>query len=92
MEFIHGIKINNVDTLKRNNFDLVKVSLIELEILIIIPHLQLAELLMKCFSKQIFLDGFIHADPHPGNLLVRRHRGQTQIVILDHGLYTVYDD
>lgn len=73
MEFIHGIKINNVDTLKRNNFDLVK----------------LAELLMKCFSKQIFLDGFIHADPHPGNLLVRRHRGQTQIVILDHGLYTV---
>jgi aarF domain-containing kinase len=46
---------------------------------------------MQCFSKQIFLDGFIHADPHPGNLLVRRYHGKTQIVILDHGLYSTYD-
>ena len=29
----------------------------------------------------------MHADPHPGNLLVRGHPSDPQIVLLDHGLY-----
>ena len=29
---------------------------------------QIASLLFKAFSQQIFIDGFFHADPHPGNL------------------------
>ena len=33
---------------------------------------------------------YIHCDPHPGNLLVRRaDGGDVEIVLLDHGLYTV---
>ncbi|EGV60195.1 hypothetical protein PSN45_002060 [Yamadazyma tenuis] len=39
------------------------------------------------FGKQIFSYGFVHCDPHPGNLLVRRVGRQQQLVILDHGLY-----
>lgn len=39
------------------------------------------------FGKQIFKYGFIHSDPHPGNMLVRMHNGKQQLVILDHGLY-----
>lgn len=39
------------------------------------------------FAKQIFQYGFIHSDPHPGNMLVRFHHGKQQLVILDHGLY-----
>lgn len=39
------------------------------------------------FGKQIFKYGFIHSDPHPGNILVRRLNGKQQLVILDHGLY-----
>lgn len=39
------------------------------------------------FSKQIFKYGFIHSDPHPGNMLVRMFNGKQQLVILDHGLY-----
>ena len=39
----------------------------------------------------IFKFGYVHCDPHPGNVLVRKDRatGRPQIVLLDHGLYTV---
>jgi hypothetical protein len=39
---------------------------------------------------QIFHSGFVHADPHPGNILVRKSKvdgKEAEIVILDHGLY-----
>lgn len=37
----------------------------------------------------IFKEGFVHADPHPGNLFVRPMvDGTPQLVILDHGIYT----
>jgi aarF domain-containing kinase len=37
----------------------------------------------------IFKEGFVHADPHPGNLFVRpMPDGKPQLVILDHGIYT----
>jgi aarF domain-containing kinase len=37
----------------------------------------------------IFKEGFVHADPHPGNLFVRKASdGTAQLVILDHGIYT----
>ncbi|XP_072781214.1 uncharacterized aarF domain-containing protein kinase 5 isoform X2 [Taeniopygia guttata] len=47
-----------------------------------------AEKLIQVFAEQIFYTGFIHADPHPGNVLVRRGPdGRAQLVLLDHGLY-----
>ena len=48
-------------------------------------------MLGKLYSEMIFEHGYIHSDPHPGNVLVRRHNGEEQIVLLDHGLYTVGD-
>jgi aarF domain-containing kinase len=41
------------------------------------------------FARQIFHTGFVHADPHPGNIFIRPlPRGQdAQVVLLDHGLY-----
>jgi len=39
----------------------------------------------------IFKEGFIHADPHPGNLFVRKNGPNPkdfEIVLLDHGIYT----
>lgn len=42
---------------------------------------------VKVFARQIFNYGFVHSDPHPGNLLARFHEGKQQLVILDHGLY-----
>ena len=37
----------------------------------------------------IFSQGFVHCDPHPGNLLARRMPGGrgAQLVVLDHGMY-----
>lgn len=44
--------------------------------------------MLMIFGEQIFRSGFVHADPHPGNIFVRRDRsGKSQIVLLDHGLY-----
>lgn len=41
------------------------------------------------YSEMIFVNGYVHCDPHPGNVLVQAGKGKdTQIVLLDHGLYT----
>ena len=48
------------------------------------------ERMCRVFGYQIFQSGFVHADPHPGNLFVRKNpngKGDIQLVILDHGLY-----
>jgi len=43
----------------------------------------------KLYSEMIFTHGYMHCDPHPGNILVQQNdRGETNIVLLDHGLYT----
>lgn len=43
----------------------------------------LAEELFRAYLQQILVDGFFHADPHPGNLLLTRER---DIAILDLGM------
>ncbi|XP_062043835.1 uncharacterized aarF domain-containing protein kinase 5 isoform X2 [Lepus europaeus] len=41
----------------------------------------------------IFYTGFIHSDPHPGNVLVRKGPdGTAELVLLDHGLYQFLDE
>lgn len=42
---------------------------------------------LSVFGRQMFEYGFVHSDPHPGNMLARFHHGKQQLVILDHGLY-----
>ena len=42
------------------------------------------------YADMIYKFGYVHCDPHAGNILVRKneHR-EDEIVLLDHGLYTV---
>lgn len=50
----------------------------------------LSKTLIDIFSKMIFLTGHIHADAHPGNILIREHPKDPkipQVVLIDHGLY-----
>jgi predicted unusual protein kinase regulating ubiquinone biosynthesis (AarF/ABC1/UbiB family) len=54
MEFIHGTKVTDLEEQRRRNVDPAKVN----------------RLLIKTYLKQLLEDGFFHADPHPGNLLV----------------------
>lgn len=56
MELIEGIKINNLKELDKIGYDRKKI----------------AENGAKAFMKQILIDGFFHADPHPGNMLVMK--------------------
>ena len=43
----------------------------------------LADVLFAAYLQQIFVDGFFHADPHPGNLLVTR---DGRLAMLDLGM------
>ena len=56
MELIEGIKINNLKKLDKAGYNRKKI----------------AENGAKAFMKQILIDGFFHADPHPGNMLVMK--------------------
>lgn len=67
LEFISGIKIDQIEKLKEKNFD-TKI---------------IARRLTISYYKQIFKYGFFHADPHPGNLLVRPNG---HICYLDFGM------
>ena len=54
MEFIHGTKVTALEELMARNVSPEKVN----------------RLLIRTYLKQLLEDGFFHADPHPGNLLV----------------------
>lgn len=71
-EYIHGFKVSDVKGIKGTGLDLEDVD----------------RKLVNAFAEQIFHTGFVHADPHPGNILIRqRPSGDAEVVILDHGLY-----
>ncbi|XP_074005259.1 aarF domain-containing protein kinase 1 isoform X7 [Numenius arquata] len=51
--------------------------------------LKISRNLGKLYSEMIFVNGFVHCDPHPGNVLVKKcpASGKAHIILLDHGLY-----
>ena len=71
-EFIDGIQAGNLEALDAAGID----------------RLALAERILDAYGRMIFRDGIYHADPHPGNLLVRpdAHAPQGfELVFLDFG-------
>lgn len=53
---------------------------------------QIAYKLGLLYSEMIFVNGYVHCDPHPGNIFVRRDPSNgVEIVFLDHGLYQVWE-
>jgi ubiquinone biosynthesis protein len=70
MSYMDGVKISRRADLERLGLDPVLV----------------ATKLVEVFYKQLFVDRFFHADPHPGNFFVQRgESGQVRLVILDLG-------
>ena len=70
MELLEGVKITDREALVGAGMDPKGV----------------AELLVDVYAEQIFRRGILHADPHPGNLLVRLGPDGPALVLLDHGL------
>ena len=73
MEWCQGDRIDDVDSLRRNGVDIGDV----------------AGRVQKMFAKMTFVHGFVHVDPHPGNILVDR---TGRVILLDHGVYRTLDD
>ncbi|WP_019914650.1 ABC1 kinase family protein [Paenibacillus sp. HW567] len=67
MEFLEGVKINDFAQLDAWGVDRTK----------------LAKALMEIFVEQILTEGFFHADPHPGNVLVQP---DGTIALIDFGM------
>jgi predicted unusual protein kinase regulating ubiquinone biosynthesis (AarF/ABC1/UbiB family) len=73
MEFIDGVKINEINKLEAFRVNKKKV----------------ASILFLSYLKQIMEDGFFHADPHPGNLLVKN---DGTIAYIDFGMVGYVSD
>jgi ubiquinone biosynthesis protein len=67
MEFIDGVRIDNVAAIREMGVDPASI----------------AEIGFQAYLKQIFIDGFFHSDPHPGNLMVT---GFGELVFIDFGM------
>ncbi|KAI8393653.1 ABC1 family-domain-containing protein [Radiomyces spectabilis] len=73
-EWVDGIQLTDRDKIKSAGLDSEAAMKIAID----------------AFASQIFKSGFVHGDPHPGNVLVRpnpKNKSKTQVVIIDHGLY-----
>lgn len=54
---------------------------------------EISDKLGRLYGEMIFKRGFVHSDPHPGNILIRKNeKGSAEIILLDHGLYAVSRD
>ncbi|XP_016125187.1 aarF domain-containing protein kinase 1 isoform X1 [Sinocyclocheilus grahami] len=75
MDFAEGGQVNDREYMRKHGINVNEIS----------------RNLGKIYSEMIFVNGFVHCDPHPGNVLVRKcpESNKTEIVLLDHGLYQV---
>jgi predicted unusual protein kinase regulating ubiquinone biosynthesis (AarF/ABC1/UbiB family) len=67
MEYITGYKVNDYQALEKAGID----------------RAELADTLINAYMLQLLEDAFFHADPHPGNLLVKE---DGTLVFLDFGM------
>lgn len=67
MDYIKGKKITAISNLERLDLD----------------GAPLAEEIFKAYLKQILIDGFFHADPHPGNVFLTEDK---KVALLDLGM------
>ena len=67
MEFMQGCRVDDVETIKSYGVDPVTI----------------ADAGFHAYIHQIFVDGFFHADPHSGNLLVSQ---KGELIFLDFGM------
>ena len=73
MEFIDGTKLNDVYESEGDEFD----------------KKLLAKTVIDSYLQQLFIDGFFHGDPHPGNIMILE---DNVLCYLDLGMMGVFDE
>ncbi len=73
MEFIEGTKLNDVYASTGDEFD----------------KKLLAKYVLDSYLQQLFIDGFFHGDPHPGNVLILE---DNVVCYLDEGMMGFFDE
>ncbi len=73
MEFIDGTKLNDVYASDGDEFD----------------KKLLAKYILDSYLQQLFIDGFFHGDPHPGNLMILE---DNVVCYLDLGMMGFFDE
>jgi len=80
MSFESGVSVTKVRQMKEMGLDLRAV----------------ARTITEAFVHMTYDVGFVHGDPHPGNMFIRRKEGggpdDIELVLLDHGLYCELTD
>jgi ubiquinone biosynthesis protein len=66
LERLRGVTIRDGEEIERRGFE----------------RQELADRLLRCYLRQLLIDGVYHADPHPGNILVLEERS---IGLIDFG-------
>ena len=55
-----------------------------------------AKVITEAFVEMTYKRGFVHGDPHPGNMFVRKKEGggpdDIELILLDHGIYAILTD
>ncbi len=73
MEYIDGDKVTKLSPFQLNN----------------LPTEEMADDFVKGYLQQIIVDGFAHADPHPGNIHVMK---TGKLALMDLGMVARFDD
>jgi predicted unusual protein kinase regulating ubiquinone biosynthesis (AarF/ABC1/UbiB family) len=67
MKFYEGFRVTDVEEIRRHNIDIDRMI----------------QNLIEFYDDQFLVHGFFHADPHPGNIIVRP---DARIVLVDYGM------
>ena len=101
MEYCEGGKVDDVSYIRQHKLPVDEVSPNILYMVFdsrtcmcVCTYLsQISLKLSRLYSEMIFKTGFIHSDPHPGNVFVRKgSKGEVEIILLDHGQYQELTD
>ena len=73
MEYVEGVKVTSVSPLRKVEED----------------YTELVDEFIDAYLKQIVIDGFVHADPHPGNVHLLKNG---KVALIDLGMVAQFSD
>lgn len=73
MEFIEGFELHDIQKAREKRYDIDKLITIG----------------FNSILKQVFVDGFFHADPHPGNIIIVDN---SHIAFVDFGIVGIFNE